>query len=108
MIPDEIIRRRYPPAYGYRIPNSQFVNEQDPLSHDLEGYMSDSNSSEILGSHDTIRAESPPRQDEEITSRNKVSPKLFPSSYGQRISINPTTIALDIRKYLASNHVNPF
>ena len=110
MISDEIIRRRIPPAYGYRIPHSDFIDLQDP-SLDFETYSShltNENLSEntISNGADHIQAQRIDR--EEIMGRHKIpSPKLFPNSYAHRIATDQAIIASDIRKYLSSNHVNP-
>jgi hypothetical protein len=111
MIPDEIIRSRIPPAYGYRIPHSEFIYQQDPSFLDLDGYSShviNADPSENIGSNGTNHVESHRIEGEESISEYKMnSPKLFPGSYARRIATDQFMIASDIRKYLSSNHVNP-
>jgi hypothetical protein len=111
MIPDEIIRRRIPPAYGFRIPHSEFINLQDPTFRDFDGYSSHvtyANSTEDTSSIDTDHVKAQRIEGEESIGRHEIdSPKLFPGSYARRIATDQTMIALDIRKYLSSNHVNP-
>lgn len=111
MIPDEIIRRRIPPAYGDKIPHSEFIDQQDPSSLDLGGSYShviNADLSENSSSNGTNHVESQRNEDEETLSRYRIdSPKLFPGSYARRIATDQTMIASDIRKYLSSNHVNP-
>jgi hypothetical protein len=108
MIPDEIIRRRIPPAYGDRKPHSEFI---DASFLDLDGYFNNvinASPSENIRSNGTNRVESQRFESEENTGRDKMaSPKLFPGSYVRRIASDQAVIASDIRKYLLSNHVNP-
>lgn len=111
MIPDETIRRRIPPAYGYRIPHSEFICQQDPSFLDLDGYSGhvvNADPSENLSSNGTNYVESQRIEGEESISGDKMaSPKLCPGSYARRIATDQSMIASDIRKYLSSNHVNP-
>jgi hypothetical protein len=111
MIPDEIIRRRIPPGYGYRIPNSEFIDQQDPSFLNIDeyaGHVNNVNSSEDPGAHSTNHVEPQRIGGEQSAGRDEIqSPKLFPSGYTRRIAIDQTRIASDIRKYLSSNHVNP-
>jgi len=111
MIPDEIIRRRIPPAYGHRAPHSEFIGQQDPSILDSDGYSShiiNANPSENVISNDTNHVDSQRIEGEESFDKYGMdSPKLFPGSYALRIATDQTTIASDIRKYLSSNHVNP-
>jgi hypothetical protein len=111
MIPDEIIRRRIPPAYGDKIHHSEFIDQQDPSSLDLGGSSShviNADSSENSSSNGTNHVESQRNEGEESMGRyRKDSPKLFPGSYARRIATDQTMIASDIRKYLSSKHVNP-
>lgn len=107
MIPDEIIRRRIPPTYGYRIPHSEFIDQQDPSFSDVDGYAGHLNNpdpSEKSSSYSTNQVEPQRIEGEHSTIQ---SPKFFPGSYARRIAADQTMIASDIRKYLSSNHVNP-
>ena len=112
MIPDEIIRRRIPPAYGNRIPHSESIDQLDPSFLDFDGYPSsvtNANSSENTSSNGTDHVEAQRIESEERAGRHKIdSSDLFPGSYARRIATDQTTIASDIRIYLSSNHVNPF
>jgi hypothetical protein len=111
MIPDEIIRRRIPPAYGNRIPHSEFIDQQDPSSLDFDGYSSHVNNAnpyENISSIGTDHVKAQLNEDKESTGRHEMdSLKLFPGSYARRLATDQTMIASDIRKYLSSNHVNP-
>jgi hypothetical protein len=111
MIPDEIIRRRIPPAVGNRIPYSEFIEQQDPSSLDSDGYSSqvnNSNPSENTSSNGTDHIRAQLNEGKESTGRHEMdSLKLFPGSYARRLATDQTMIASDIRKYLSSNHVNP-
>ena len=111
MIPDEIIRRRIPPAYGDKIPHSEFIDQQDPSFLDLGGSSShviNADPSENSSSNGTNHVESPRNEGEETMGRYRIdSPMLFPGSYARRMATDQTMIASDIRKYLSSNHVNP-
>jgi hypothetical protein len=114
MIPDEILRRRFPPSYGYRIPHSEFIDQADPsysgegecLRHEMEF-----NRSGNLPSNDSHQEEEAVQGLEDDGSNRRkfqVSPsKLFPSSYKRRMAADSKLIATDITKYLSSNYVNP-
>lgn len=111
MIPDEIIRRRIPPAYGYRIPHSEFTDQQDPSLLESDGY-----SSRVENPHTsknvTFNAEdrdgSRHIESEDSINRSKiVSSSVFPGVYSRRIAGDQSVIASDIRKYLSSIHLNP-
>lgn len=111
MIPDEIIRRRILPAYGNRIPYSEFIEQQDPSFLDFDGYSShviNSNPSENTSSNGTDHVKAERNEGRESTDRHGMnSLKLFPGNYARRLATDQTMIASDIRKYLSSNHVNP-
>jgi hypothetical protein len=111
MIPDEIIRRRIPPTYGYRIPHSEFIDQQDPSFSDVDGYAGhqiNADPSEKSSPYSTNHVEPQRIEGEQSTGGHKIqSPKFFPGSYARRIAADQTMIASDIRKYLSSNHVNP-
>jgi hypothetical protein len=109
MIPDEIIRRRIPLAYGYRIPHSEFTDHQDPSFLDPDGYFSQAENprtSENVSSNAKNSDAVQPVEGED-TQNNIVSPRLFPAGYSLRIAGDQNLIASDIRKYLSSGHVNP-
>ena len=40
MIPEEIVGRRIPRSYGYRIPHSEFIEQADPSLLDVNDYSS--------------------------------------------------------------------
>ena len=40
MIPEEIVGRRFPRSYGYRIPHSEFIEQADPSLLDVSDYSS--------------------------------------------------------------------
>ena len=113
MIPDEILRRRFPPSYGYRIPHSEFIDQADssyPGMGESIVHEMDFNSSENNPSNDLHHDEVVQGIEGEGSNHRKFqvsSSKLFPSSYRRRIAVDPTVIATDIRKYLSSNYVNP-
>ncbi|MGH9974579.1 MAG: hypothetical protein ACRD8Z_01910 [Nitrososphaeraceae archaeon] len=111
MIPDEIIRRRIPPAYGNRIPHSEFIDQQDPSSLDFDGYSSHENNAnpyDNTSSNSTAHVKAQRNESKESTGSHEMdSLKLFPGSYARRMATDQTMIASDIRKYLSSNHVNP-
>ncbi|MGA7368934.1 MAG: hypothetical protein WBX01_07390 [Nitrososphaeraceae archaeon] len=108
MIPDEIIRRRIPPAYGYREPHSEFIGQQDPSILDSDGHIINANPSENIISNGMNHVESQRIEGQASSDKYEMdSPKLFPGSYARRIATDQTMIASDIRKYLSSNHVNP-
>ena len=116
MIPDEILRRRFPPSYGYRIPRSEFIDHADPsypgMGESL-GHEMDINSSGSIPSNDLHQEEEEEGAvqgiEDDGSDRRKfqISPsKLFPSSYKRRMATDPKLIATDIAKYLSSNYVN--
>lgn len=115
MIPDEILRRRFPPSYGYRIPHSEFIDQVDssyPGVGDSLGHEMEINSSGNVPSNDLHQEEEEAVQGLEDDGSNRrkfqVSPsKLFPSSYKRRMAADSKLIATDITKYLSSNYVNP-
>ena len=111
MIPDEIIRRRIPPAYGDKIPHSEFIDQQDPSFLNADGSSShviNGDPSENSSSNGINHAESQRIEGEETMGSDRMDiPKLFPSSYARRMATDQAMIASDIRKYLSSNHVNP-
>jgi hypothetical protein len=111
MIPDEIIRRRIPPAYGDKIPHSEFIDQQDPSFLNADGSSShviNRDPSENSSSNGINHAESQRIEGEETVGSHRMDiPKLFPSSYARRMATDQAMIASDIRKYLSSNHVNP-
>jgi hypothetical protein len=111
MIPDEIIRRRIPPASRNRIPYSEFIGQQDPSSVDFDGYYSNVNNSdpsENISSIGMDQVKTQRNEGKESTGRHETdSLKLFPGNYARHLSTDQTMIASDIRKYLSSNYVNP-
>jgi hypothetical protein len=111
MIPEEIVGRRFPRSYGYRIPHSEFIEQADPSLLDVNEYSSreiDMNPSENVATNNTNPDEAQGPEIEGNTQKFEVgTPKLFPNSYTRRIAADQAMIAEDIRKYLSSNHVNP-
>lgn len=108
MIPDEIIRRRFPPSYGYRIPHSEFIDEYDP------SYPVDCNSFP-LNETDPLREMNPTETnpetqrtgDKKHLKDNEGFPSTLTSDYSNKIASDRTFLASDIRKYMASYHINP-
>ena len=109
MIPDEIIRRRIPLAYGYRIPHSEFTDQQDPSSVDPDGYFSQTENPHISDNVNFNAKNSDTLQpaEGEYTQNKVASLRVFPGSYSRRLASDQNMIASDIRRYLSSNHVNP-
>ena len=111
MIPEEIVGRRFPRSYGYRIPHSEFIEQADPSLLDVNEYSSREigmNPSENVAINNTNPDEAQGPEIEENTQKYEIgTPKLFPNSYTRRMAADQTMIAEDIRKYLSSNHVNP-
>jgi hypothetical protein len=111
MIPEEIVGRRFPRSYGYKIPHSEFIEQADPSLLDVNEYSSreiDMNPSENVATNNTNPDEAQGPEIEGNTQKFEVgTPKLFPNSYTRRIAADQAMIAEDIRKYLSSNHVNP-
>lgn len=111
MIPEEIVGRRFPRSYGYRIPHSEFIEQADPSLLDVNEYSSreiDMNPSENVATNNTNPDEAQGPEMEGNTQKYEIgTPKLFPNSYTRRIAADQAMIAEDIRKYLSSNHVNP-
>ncbi len=111
MIPEEIIGRRIPRSYGYRIPHSEFVEQADPSLLDVNEYSSREigmNPSENVAINNTNPDEAQGPEIEGNTQKYEIgTPKLFPKSYTRRIAADQAMISEDIRKYLSSNHVNP-
>jgi hypothetical protein len=110
MIPEEIVGRRFPSKYGFRIPHSEFIEQADPSLLGVNEYSSHEigmNPSENFA----VNSTNPDAQGPEIegtTGKYEIgTPKLFPNSYARRMAADQTMIAEDIRKYLSSNHVNP-
>ena len=93
MIPDEILRRRFPPSYGYRIPHSEFIDQADPSYPGVGeclGNEMDINRSGNVPSNDFHQEEEAVQGLEDDGSNRRkfqVSPsKLFPSSYKRRMA----------------------
>jgi len=111
MIPEEIVGRRFPRSYGYRIPHSEFIEQADPSLLDVNEYSSreiSMNPSENVAINNTNPDEAQGPEIEGNTQRYEIgTPKLFPNSYTRRMAADQAMIAEDIRKYLSSNHVNP-
>jgi hypothetical protein len=111
MIPEEIVGRRIPRSYGYRIPHSEFIEQADPSLLDVNEYSSREigmNPSENVAINNTNPNEAQGPEIEGNTQKYEIgTPKLFPNSYTRRIAADQAMIAEDIRKYLSSNHVNP-
>jgi len=111
MIPEEIVGRRIPRSYGYKIPNSEFIEQADPSLLDVNEYSSreiSMNPSENVAINNTNPDEAQGPEIEGNTQRYEIgTPKLFPNSYTRRMAADQAMIAEDIRKYLSSNHVNP-
>ena len=111
MIPEEIVGRRFPRSYGYRIPHSEFIEQADPSLLDVNEYSSREigmNPSENVAINNTNPNEAQGPEIEGNTQKYEIgTPKLFPNSYTRRIAADQAMIAEDIRKYLSSNHVNP-
>lgn len=111
MIPEEIVGRRIPRSYGYRIPHSEFIEQGDPSLLDVNGYSSREigmNPSENVAINNTNPDEAQGPEIEGNTQKYEIgTPKLFPNSYTRRIAADQAMISEDIRKYLSSNHVNP-
>ena len=111
MIPEEIVGRRFPRSYGYRIPHSEFIEQADPSLLDVNEYSSREigmNPSENVPINNTNPDEAQGLEIEGNTQKYEIgTPKLFPNSYNRRMAADQAMIAEDIRKYLSSNHVNP-
>lgn len=111
MIPEEIVGRRIPRSYGYKIPNSEFIEQADPSLLDVNEYSSREigmNPSENVAINNTNPDEAQGPEIEGNTQKYEIgTPKLFPNSYTRRMAADQAMIAEDIRKYLSSNHVNP-
>jgi hypothetical protein len=111
MIPEEIVGRRIPRSYGYRIPHSEFIEQADPSLLDVNEYSSREigmNPSENVAINNTNPDEAQGPEIEGFTQKYEIgTPKLFPNSYIRRIAADQAMISEDIRKYLSSNHVNP-
>ena len=111
MIPEEIVGRRIPRSYGYRIPHSEFIEQADPSLLDVNEYSSREigmNPSESVAINNTNPNEAQGPEIEGNTQKYEIgTPKLFPNSYTRRIAADQAMISEDIRKYLSSNHVNP-
>jgi hypothetical protein len=111
MIPEEIVGRRFPRSYGYKIPHSEFIEQADPSLLDVNEYCSREigmNPSENVAINSTNPDEAQGPEIEGNTQKYEIgTPKLFPNSYTRRIAADQAMISEDIRKYLSSNHVNP-
>ena len=111
MIPEEIVGRRIPRSYGYRIPHSEFIEQADPSLLDVNEYSSREigmNPTENVAINNTNPNEAQGPEIEGNTQKYEIgTPKLFPNSYTRRIAADQAMISEDIRKYLSSNHVNP-
>jgi len=111
MIPKELVGRRFPRSYGYRIPHSEFIEQADPSLLDVNEYSNREigmNPSENVAINNTNPDEAQGPEIEGNTQKYEIgTPKLFPNSYTRRIAADQAMIAEDIRKYLSSNHVNP-
>lgn len=112
MIPDEITGRRFPPAYGYKIPSFHFIDKFDPFLSSFNDITSETKDDmEVRAEPDSpekVPAERVgfSRMDENPAGKSE-SRGLLPSYYSLRIASDQTTIATDIRKYLSSHHLNP-
>src|SRR5688500_6034591 len=108
MIPEEIVGRRIPRSYGYRIPHSEFIEQADPSLLDVNEYSSreiGKNPSENVAINNTNLDEAQGPEIEGNTQKYEIgTPKLFPNSYTRRIAADQAKISEDIRKYLSSNH----
>jgi hypothetical protein len=105
MIPDEILRRRFPPSYGYRIPHSEFIDQADSSYPGVGDSLGNVPSNDLHQEEEAVQG-----LEDDGSNRRKfqVSPsKLFPSSYKRRMAADSKLIATDITKYLSSNYVNP-
>ena len=111
MIPEEIVGRRFPRSYGYRIPHSEFTVQADSSLVGVDEYSSHEismNASENVSINNTNRDEAQGPEIGGNTRKYEIgTPKLFPNSYTRRMATDQAMIAEDIRKYLSSNHVNP-
>jgi hypothetical protein len=111
MIPEEIVGRRFPPSYGYRIPHSEFIEQADLSLLGVNEHSSHEigmNPLENVAINNTNRDEAQVPEIEGNTGKYEIgTPKLFPNNYSRRMATDQTMIAEDIRKYLSSNHVNP-
>lgn len=112
MIPDEIIRRRIPPAYGYKIPHSEFTDQQDPSLLEPDGYYSraenpHTSKNVTFNAEDRDGSQHIESEDGINGSKKIVSSNVFPGVYSRRIAGDQSVIASDIRKYLSSIHLNP-
>lgn len=109
MIPDEIIRRRIPPTFTYKIPHSELIDQQDPTSIDFDIYSA--HGAPVLGKRngtDTDTISSPRIDGEEGHSKlRKITTDVFPGSYTRLIASDQSAIADEVRKYVSSNYVNP-
>jgi hypothetical protein len=111
MIPDEIMRRRIPTAYGYRIPRFEFIDKFDPLLFGVNDISNEIKDNKEVR-EDSDSPQRVPNDGEGFRKgENMVDkfdpPKLLPINYSLRIAADQSTIASDIRKYLASHHINP-
>jgi hypothetical protein len=111
MIPDEITRRRFPPAYGYKIPRFHFIDKYDPLLSSFNDITSETKDDmEVRAEPDSPEKFPTERRgfgmDENPAGKSE-GRELLPNNYSLRIASDQATIATDIRKYLSSHHLNP-
>ena len=112
MIPDEITPRRFPPAYGYKIPRFHFIDNFDPLLSSFNDITSETKDDmEVRAEPDSPEKVPTEREGFSRMDKNPAGKSegrgLLPSNYSLRIASDQTTIATDIRKYLSSHHLNP-
>ena len=100
MIPEEIVGRRIPRSYGYRIPHSEFIEQADASLLDVNEYSSreiSMNPSESVAINNTNPNESQgPEIEGNTQSARNWYPKLFPNHY-TRPTIQPANY--DIRRH---------
>lgn len=110
MIPDEIIRRRVPPAYAHRVPRSELTNPEDLVFVDFDRYSSQlapGNESNSNNPDDIDAIESQTiKADKGIDNLKMVSSNVLPWSYARFIAADRYAAASGIRKYLSSSYVN--
>ena len=110
MIPDEIIRRRIPPTFTYKIPHSELIDQQDPNSIDPDIY-SVNGANAMRGKKDGTDVDTISSQrmegEKALSKLRNATADVFPGSYARLIASDQTAIADDIRKYVSSNYVNP-
>lgn len=107
MIPDEIIRRRFPPSHGYRIPHSEFIDEYDPSYPGPSLPLDETDPLEEIKPTGTNPVETQGTEAKKHLKENEGFPSMLTSDYTNRVAADRTFMASDIRKYLASYHINP-